>query len=160
MPFSTLKVRRNQIFRRHALEHHGSGLFVADIRRQFHRAVGRHQAFRRVAAERHDISDTVADLEIGDAGSDRDHFAGRLIAGDERQADRGRIHAHAKIGVDEIDAAGVLLDPDLALARRADFDLFVGQNLGAAGLMNAYCSNHFSSPWDKFEFFVKSSARS
>ena len=35
------------------------------------------------------------------------------------------------------------LAPHLALARRADFDLFVGQNLGAADLMDAYCSNHF-----------------
>src|SRR5205807_1092290 len=52
----------------------------------------------------------------------------------------------AKVGIDEIDAAGVLLDADLTLARSADFDLFVYQNFWAADLMNAHCSNHWSSP--------------
>ncbi len=132
-----------QIFRRHAFEHHGGGLLVADIRRQFHGAVSRDVALGGVAAERHDIADAIADLEVADAGTDGDDLAGSLVSGDEGQADRRRIHAHAEIGVDEIDAAGVLLDADLALPRRRQFDLFVGQNLGPARLMHAYCRNHF-----------------
>ena len=130
--------------RGHALEHHAGRLLVADVVRQLHRAIGRHQPLLRIAAERHHIGDTVADLEIGHAGADRDHLAGAFIAGDERHADRRRIHAHAEIRVDEIDAAGVLLDLDLARAGRGDLDLLVGQDFGTAGLVNPDCRDHVS----------------
>ena len=46
LPFSTLKVRSQQILRRHALEHHAGGLLVADIGRQLHGAVGRQHCAR------------------------------------------------------------------------------------------------------------------
>ncbi len=85
MPFSTLKVRRRRYGHRHALEHHGGGLLVADIRRQLDRAIGRHKALGGVAAGTVDVGDAVAALEFGDAGADLDHLAGGLIAGHERQ---------------------------------------------------------------------------
>ena len=109
----------------------------------FHGTVGRHQPFGGVATERGDVTDAVAGLEFGDAGTHRDDFAGAFVAGDERQADRRRVHAHAKIGIDEIDAASVLLHPDLARPRRGNIDLLECQNLGSADFMNSDCSNHF-----------------
>src|ERR1700678_1599148 len=127
----------NEILHRHALEHHGRGLLVADVGRKLDRAVGRHQAFFGVAGGSIDVGDTVATLEFAHAGADFDDFAGGLIAGDERQAAGCRIEAHAEVNVDEIDAAGVLLDPKLAGPGRRDVDLFVRQNLGAADFVDA-----------------------
>ena len=64
-PFSTLKVRRTQILRRHALEHHAGGLLVADIGRHLDGAIGRNVALGRIAAEREHRGDTIADLDVG-----------------------------------------------------------------------------------------------
>ena len=52
-------------------------------------------------------------MKIGDAGTDRDHFAGGFVAGDEWQAGR-LVEAGAVIDVDEIEADGMLADADLA----------------------------------------------
>ena len=133
-----------QVFHRHALEHHGGGLLVVDIGREFYRAIGRHHPLRGIAAGTADIGDTVAALEFAHAGADLHDLAGGFIAGDERQATRRRVEAHAEVHVDEIDAAGVLLDADLAGARRRHVDLFIGQNLGPTDLVHAYRSNHCS----------------
>src|SRR5688572_15389094 len=46
------------------------------------------------------------------------------------------------IDVDEVEARGVLADPDLAGAGIADLDLFPLQNLGAAGLMDSDGAGH------------------
>jgi len=95
-----------------------------------------------VAAERHDIADAIADLEVGDAGADRDDLAGPFIAGDKRHADRRRIHAHAEIGIDVIDAARMLLELDLPRPRRRHLDVLECQHLGTAGLVYAHRRNH------------------
>ena len=75
----------------HALEHHGGGLLVADVVGKLHQRAPPALPFGRIAAERTDKADAVTDLDVGDAGADRDHFAGAFIAGDERHADRRRI---------------------------------------------------------------------
>ena len=41
----------DEIFHRHALEHHGGGLLVVDIGRELHGAIGQHHPFRGVATE-------------------------------------------------------------------------------------------------------------
>ncbi len=133
-----------QILHGHALEHHRRCLFVADVVRQLHRAVGGQQTLRRIAAERRHVGDAVAHLDVGHVGTYGGNGSGALIAGDERHADGGRIHAHAEIGVDEIDAAGVLLELDLARARRADLDILEGQNFRTAGFVYAHCCDHVS----------------
>ena len=107
-----------QVLHRHALEHHAGGLFVADLVRQLHRPVGWQQPLGRIGPERRHIADAIADLDVADPGPDGDDFARPLIAGDERQPDRRGIHAAAEIGVDEIDAAGVVFDLDLTGTRR------------------------------------------
>ena len=53
---------------------------------------------------------------------------------------------HPEIGVDEIDAAGVLLDADLALSGCANLDVFKSEDLGTASFMNPDCRNHCRSP--------------
>ena len=150
VPLPTLKVRLTQVLHRHALEHHAGGLFVADVVRQLDRAVGIEHALGRVAAERPDIGDAVADFEVGHAGADCDHFAGALVAGDERHR-RRRITAVAEIAVDEIDAGGMRFDLDLALAWRRDGDVLESQNFGTAGFMNAHCRDHGFTPFDNFD---------
>ena len=52
--------------------------------------------------------------------------------------------AGAEIGVDEIDADGVLLHPDLARPGSGNGDILVSQNLRAAHFVHAHHSNHFS----------------
>ena len=118
------------------------GLLVADIVREFYGAIDRHDPLRGIAAGTADIGDTVAALEFAHARADLHDLAGGFIAGDERQAARRRVEAHAEVHVDEIDAAGVLLDADLAGARRRHVDLFISQNLGPTDLVHAYRSNH------------------
>src|SRR5262249_44353715 len=134
----------HEIFHGHALEHHRGGLLVADIVRELYGAVGRHNPLRGVTAGTADIGDAVAALELVHVRADRYDLAGGFIAGDERQAARCRIEADAEVHVDEIDAAGVLLDAQLARSRSGNVDLFVGQNLGPADLVHAYRSNHRS----------------
>jgi hypothetical protein len=133
-----------QILHGHALEHHRGGLLIGNVVRQFHRAIGRQQAFGRVAAERHHIGDAVADLDVGNARADRGHLSGAFVTGDEGHADRRGIHADAEIRVDEIDAAGILLDLDLALPRRRDFNIVQCQNVGTAMFVYAHCCDHVS----------------
>ena len=100
-----------------------------------------------IATQRSDKRDAVADFEVGDAGANRHDLAGAFVARNEWHADRRRIHAHAEIGIDEIDAAGMLLDLDLALAWRGDLDIFVGEDFGTTGFVNAHCRDHFYTPW-------------
>ena len=76
--------------------------------------------------------------------TDRDHLTGRLVAGDERQADRRRIHAHAKVRVDVVHAASVLLQLDLARAGSRNIDLLERQDFWTARLMHPdRCNHHF-----------------
>ena len=75
-------------------------------------------------------------------GPTADHLARSLITADERQADRRRISAGAKIGVDVVDAAGALLNAHLAGAGCRYFDLFVGQYFRATNLVYAHCRDH------------------
>jgi hypothetical protein len=102
----------------------------------------RSDALRRVGAERRDVADAVADLEVGDAGADGDDLPCALVAGDERQSHRRRVHAHAEIGIDEIDADRVVADLYLTGARGRHFDLFVGQNFGTARLVDSDRCDH------------------
>jgi hypothetical protein len=81
-------------------------------------------------------------LGAAHARPDRDDLARGLVARHERQSDRRRIHAHAEIGVDVVHARSVLPNLDLALAGRADVDLLVGQDLGAAVLVHPDCCYH------------------
>jgi hypothetical protein len=98
--------------------------------------------FCRIGAKRHHIADAIADLEVSDARADRDDLAGPLIAGDERHANRRRVHAHAEIGVDVVDAARVLLELDLPRPRRRYLDVLECQHLGATGLVDAHRRYH------------------
>ena len=142
--FVDLERAAQEVFGRHALEHHGGGLLVADIRRQFDGAIGRDDAFGTRNRRAPPLADPVADLEVGDAGpTAMTSPAPSLPAINGRPTGR-RIHAHAEIGVDEIDAGRVLLDPDLSLPGRGQLNLFIGQNLGPADLMHAHRSNHFT----------------
>jgi hypothetical protein len=115
---------------------------MADVGRHLYGPVGRNVALGRVAAERENGGDTVADLDVGHAGPDRGDIARALIAGDERIAARGRVRAVAEIDVDEVDARGTLLDANLALARRREVDVLVGENLSTARLVNTHRRNH------------------
>src|SRR5205085_2739258 len=81
---------------------------------------------------------------IDSCASVADALAGALIAGDEGQ--RRGVHAGADVGVDVVDAARVLFDAQLTGPRRADLDVFVGQDFWPAGLVHPNCCNHGSSP--------------
>ena len=91
-----------------------------------------------------------ADLDLGDAGADRHDLAGPLVAADERQRLRGRrrIEPRPEIGVDIIDASGMLLDPDLARPRRWHVDFLIREHFRPAVLMNPHRCDHDSLPLD------------
>ena len=94
-----------------------------------------------VAAEIEVIGDAIAGMEIGDAGSDRDHFARGFVAGDERQA-RRLVEAGAEIDVDEVEADGVLADADLARSGRRHLDVLINQRFRAPYLVHAHGLGH------------------
>src|SRR6476646_10073482 len=128
-----------QIFDRHALKHHAGRLLVADAMRQLYDAVSRHDPFGGVAAKRGHIADAVAGLELANAAADGDDLACALIAADEWHAARRRVESGAEIGVDEVQSAGVVLDPYLAGARRRHLHLLVGPHFRAAVFVSSHC---------------------
>src|SRR5262249_13903385 len=83
-------------------------------------------------------------FEVLHALADSGDFAGTLVA--DREGKRRGIHSDTEVDVDEVDAAGVLFDADLAGTRGADLDVLVDHRFGAAGLMNAYRCNHRLPP--------------
>src|SRR5207302_4069631 len=93
-------------------------------------------------AEPRHIPYPISDLDVGHARPDRVDVTGALVAGDERQTDRRRVHPHAEIGVDEIDADGAIPDLDLARARRRHLDLLVAQDFGTARLVHSHRCDH------------------
>jgi hypothetical protein len=95
-----------------------------------------------VGAWRAGVGDAIAGFEPLDGRSDLDHFARALVAGRKRQP-RRRVQAAALIDVDEIDPDRMLAQPDLALGRRRQFDLFEPHRFRAAGLMNANGAHAF-----------------
>src|SRR5262249_46739953 len=127
-----------QIAHRHALEHSGGSLLVADSRRKLHGPIGLETPFRRVGAERHHVADAIANFEICDARAERDDLAGTFIARNEWKADWRGIHAHAEISVDKIDAGRMLLEPDLPRPRRRNIDILIGQHLWATVFVHTY----------------------
>ena len=131
-----------QILHGHPLEHHRGSLFIAYAVRQLYRPVGGKQAFCRIRAERAYVADAITDLDVGRAGADRDHLPCPLIAGNERQPDGRRIHAHSKIRVDEVDAGGMVLDLDLTRARVRHGNILVSQHFGPADLVYSHRCDH------------------
>ena len=135
----------HEVLRGHAFEHHAGRLLVGDRIRKLDRPIRGQQPFGRVAARAGHVGNAVAHLEVLDAVAHRDDFARALVADDERRGG-SRIHPGAEIDVDEVDAAGVLLDADLPRARRTDIDVLISQRLGAAGLMHSDRCNHRLPP--------------
>jgi hypothetical protein len=117
-------------------------LLVADIRRQLDRAIGRQNPLRNVAAGAGGIGDAIARLNsLTPEPTSITSPAPSLPA--TKGNPRRLVHALAEINIGEIDAAGMLLDANLAGARSRNVDLFVGQNLGSAEFVHAYRRNHF-----------------
>ena len=112
---------------------------------QFDELFPRDVALTGVGAKIVVIGDAVAWVEIGDARPDRDDFAGRFIAGDERQP-RRLVQTGAVIDVDEIQADSVLADTDFARSRRRQIDSFVDQGFRTSHLVHAHSLDHLPSP--------------
>src|SRR5882672_6537011 len=103
------------------LEHHCSGLFEGDLRRQAHHRCCRHHTqigVRTYRALR--IRNAIALFEEFDVAAHRFHHPGRLGADAVRQ--RQRIKADAVINVDVIEPDRVLADTHLFRPRIADFE--------------------------------------
>ncbi|MCY1298197.1 hypothetical protein D9M70_476710 [compost metagenome] len=105
--------------------------------------MGRHIVLLRVGAERLGIGDPIAGLEAFDIRPDRDHLTRPFLSGDERQV-RWRVGVAAQVDVDEVDADRPVAHPDLAGARFAEFDVFIGEHVRPAVLMHADCFHGFA----------------
>ena len=88
---------------------------------------------------------SVAEGEAADPLAHRFNDSRRLDA--HAVGDRHRIIAEPEIGIGEVQADGSVADADLAGSRIANLHLFVAQNLGAAGLVEAHGVSH----WDLLE---------
>src|SRR5581483_1485782 len=115
---------------------------VTDGVRQLDDAIGRHIALLRVTGRTLHVGHPIAALELAYAGADGNDLARGLAADDEGQPAGRRIHAFAEVDIGEIDAAGVLPDPNLSRSRGGNVNVLVGENLGTTKLVNAHRSNH------------------
>src|SRR5574343_973987 len=88
------------------------------------------------------ISHTLADLDLADAFANRLDHTGAFQANARGQGQR--IEAGAVIGIDVVEADGVVAYRRFAGSRGGQIDRFPAQNLGAAGLMNADGVGHRS----------------
>ena len=131
-----------QIAHRHALQHHRGRRFIGDPVGQLHGTVGRHQALLRVGAHGIGVGDAVARLELSYATADIRDFTGAFHAHHGGQVRQG-IEAAALIGIDIVEAHGVVLDADLAGARLADVDVLPLEFFGSAMLVDADCFDHY-----------------
>ena len=126
-----------QVFGRHALQHHGRRLLVGNGVGYLHQAVGRNDAPLGIGTGADRISDAVARLQADHALTHFFHDACALAAGDQRQAARCRIETGAIINVDEIEADGGVTDENLPRPRPAGVRVFPDHHLGAAVGMDA-----------------------
>ena len=126
---------------RQPLEHQDGALLVGDVVGQFDELVGGDHPFGGVAAEIEVVGDAIAEVEIRDAGPDGNHFAGGLVAGNERQAWR-LVEPGAEIDVDEIEADGVLADAHLARSGRRHGDVLINQGFRTPYLVHAHGLGH------------------
>jgi hypothetical protein len=128
----------DQVVRGHALEHDRGAVVERD-------RVGKLDEFRRgyghvlgVAARVHRVRNAVARYEAGNARRDGTHRARAFHARNEGQVRRG-VSAVAEVDVDEVDARGGELHQHLTgLEFGLGYAVFEAQNLGAAGLRDAY----------------------
>ena len=121
---------------RHALQHHSGGRLEIDRIRQLDQALGRVVAEGGIGAVRgRAIGDAVARLELGDAGPDCLHRAGGFQAEAARHGQG--IEAAALVGVDEVEAAGMVPDRDLAGPGGRNLDLLPAHHLRSAMFMDA-----------------------
>ena len=105
----------HQVVRGQPLQQQGGGLFVGHALGYRYHAVGLGDRVLRVGAGEVGGGDPVTDLDRLHPGADRDHLAGALVAGDERQ--RLRVQPGAVVHVDEVDPGRGHLDPHLARPR-------------------------------------------
>ncbi len=126
---------------RQPFQHQDRTLLVGDMVGQFYELVGRNVPFARIAAEIEIIGDAVAGVKVGHAGPNRQHLAGRFIAGDERQS-RRLVEAGAVIHIDEVQADRVLADMDLARPRRGHVHRLIHQGFRAPYLVDPHGLGH------------------
>ena len=126
----------DQVLCGQALQHHRGGVGVVDAVRGLEELRGRRDSRLRIGADRSGaVANPVADAEIADLGADRLDHAGGLEAEPRRQ--RHLVGTGAVIDVDEVEADGGMLQPNLASAGGANLDVLPGHYLGAAVAIDA-----------------------
>ena len=130
-----------EIFHRHALEHHRGGGFVIDPVGNPDDIGGGHQPRLGIGAHgRRGVGDTVPCGEADDIEPHRLDDSGAFHAGNEGALGNG-VEAAAVIGVDIVQADRGVANADLAGAGFAEFDLFPLHDFGAAGVVGADCTD-------------------
>ena len=130
---------------RESFQHQDRALFVSDVIRQLDQPFPGDVALAGIGAEIGIVGDAVARMKIGHARSDRQHLAGRFVAGDEWKG-RRLVEAGAVIDVNEIQPHGSLADAYLACFRCGHVDVFVDQGLWAPNLVHPHSLRHLPVP--------------
>ena len=126
-----------------ALQHHRRAGVETDAVGQDQQAMRRDVAHLGIGANRPaGIGHAVADLDLGDALTDRLDHPGAFQADARGQGQR--IEAGTVIGIDVVEADGVVAHRRFAGGRGGQVDCFPAQNLGAAGLVNTDGVGHRS----------------
>ena len=140
------KCPANEILGRHSFQHHTGRLLVGDRLGQLDETIGREGPFDAIAADASGIGDAVTDPEVPHALADGGDLSRPLGPDDERQAAGRRIEAGAIVGIDEVDATGVVPDDDLACLHGGSRDVLEVQDLRSTRLVDDDSSRHVRIP--------------
>src|SRR5690606_31926729 len=117
-------------------------LLEADRLRQLHQMLRRQYMMLSVGAQRAGgVGDAITDLPLIDALPQRLNHAGAFGSQPRRQA-RWRIEAAAEIGVDEVQADGMVAHADLAGCGSGNLGLDLFENLGTTVLAELNALRH------------------
>ena len=140
-----------QVLRGQALEHDGRRLFVADGLGQLHQMPCRQRVVLAIRAKRAGgVGHAVTDLQAADTLADRFDLASPFGAQTGRQA-RRHVETAAEIGIDEIQADGVVAYSNLPRSRRRDRRVYLFEDFGATVLAELYALRHIDSWTDAKE---------
>ena len=133
-----------QELRRHALQQAGGGQFAGDAGGDLHRPRGRDRGGLGIGAGLAGVGDPVADPEPLHPLADRFHHPGRLLS--EHRRELHGIEARALVGVDEVQAHGLVADQDLARLGSRDGKVDHVEDVRSAGFPGLH-RQHVKAPF-------------
>ena len=134
-PRSDLRAAKQQVLRRHSLEHHRRRGPIVDRVREPHEPPRRHHPNLRVPPQHPGVGDPITDPHLRHVRPHRVDHPRPFLPGNERQPGR-LVKAGPEIHVHEVETDGRLPDPGLPRPGRRLGDVFLAELIRAPELTN------------------------